>query len=231
MNEGHAERMIQLQAATVAVLDRIARSLEAIALTKAPAPNFVRPIAEFAEFDFDSIGAKVTTRDTHGPTALEWGRYSWTRRSPSNKFGEAIWFSRAVGKDDTGVKYARLITFKIASEAEPLPAKVAAKVETQKPAAVSNTNATTSAPSAPNGNGSQPKAITYEPVASEVAETVEWPATREAFDAWAAQYRITGAQLYKALGCDSKTWFRINIGKGYADLAQTLVATLGLMKA
>ena len=127
--------MIQLQAATVAVLHRIATALEAIALTKAPAPNFVRPIGEYAEFDFDAIGAKVAARDQHGPTMLEWGGYQWTRRSPSNKFGSAIWFSRPIGKDETGVRYARLITFREPGEAEPLPGKVAEKVGNGKPAA------------------------------------------------------------------------------------------------
>jgi len=104
--------MIQLQAATVAVLHRIATALEAIALSKAPAPNFVRPISEYAEFDFNAIGAKVAAHDRHGPTMLEWGGYQWTRRSPSNKFGSAIWFSRPIGKDETGVRYARLIQSK-----------------------------------------------------------------------------------------------------------------------
>jgi len=61
--------MIQLQAATVAVLHRIATALEAIALSKAPAPNFVRPISEYAEFDFNAIGAKVAAHDRHGPTS------------------------------------------------------------------------------------------------------------------------------------------------------------------
>jgi len=124
------DKSIQLQAASVAALNRIASALEAIALTKAPAPNFVRPIGEYAVFEFESIGAKVTARDQHGVTAVEWAGYQWTRRSPSNKFGSAIWFSRAAGKDEAGsVRYVRLITFREPTEPEPLPGKVAAQIE------------------------------------------------------------------------------------------------------
>jgi hypothetical protein len=49
------------------------------------------------------------------------------RRSPANKFGEAIWFSRCTGKDENGEnKYEKLITFKPTSKiaVEPLPEKV-----------------------------------------------------------------------------------------------------------
>src|SRR3990172_12017265 len=124
------DKSIQLQAATVAALNRIASALEAIALTKAPAPNFIRPIADYATFEFESIGARVTGRDQHGVTEVEWAGYQWTRRSPSNKFGTAIWFSRPAGKDEAGqVRYVRLITFRESTEPAPLPGKVAAQVE------------------------------------------------------------------------------------------------------
>src|SRR3972149_535582 len=93
------DKSIQLQAATVAALNRIASALEAIALAKAPAPNFVRSIAEYATFEFESIGAKIVGRDRHGVTAVEWAGYQWTRRSPSNKFGSAVWFSGAAGQE------------------------------------------------------------------------------------------------------------------------------------
>ena len=116
------------------LFNRIANALEAIALTNAPAPNFVKPIESYASFDFTAIGALVKGHDANGPTELEWGGYLWTRRSPQNKFGEAIWFSRATGKDAEGnVKYSRLITFKKLTEAEPLPRKVEALVENAKP--------------------------------------------------------------------------------------------------
>lgn len=115
---------------SLAVLNRIAGALETIAMSNAPAPNFVKPIGAYAGFDYTSIGALVKASDANGPTELEWGGYLWTRRSPQNKFGEVIWFSRCIGKDADGTnKYARLITFKQMSEAEPLPRKVEAIVE------------------------------------------------------------------------------------------------------
>lgn len=121
--------MTEYEMHNLAVLNRIAQALETIAMSNAPAPNFVKPIGAYATFDFTTIGAIVKARDSNGPTELEWGGYTWTRRSPQNKFGEAIWFSRAIGKDAEGnVKYARLITFKKMTEAEPLPRKVEAMI-------------------------------------------------------------------------------------------------------
>src|SRR3972149_272816 len=149
------DKSIQLQAATVAALNRIASALEAIALTKAPDPNFVRSIAEYGAFDFEAIGAKVTGRDQHGVTAVEWAGYQWTRHAPSNKFGSAIWFSRAAGKDEAGnVRYVRLITFREMTEPEPLPGKVAAQVEATPKAAARCIRRWVSMPG--SGSGSTP---------------------------------------------------------------------------
>lgn len=121
-------KYIQLLAAQVSALSRIAIALETLAQANAPAPNFVKPIDAYKDFDFTAIGAKVVARDRLGATAVEWGGYQWTRRSPSNKFDVAIWFSRPNGKDAEGnVKYIRLITFKKMTDAEEIPAKVASK--------------------------------------------------------------------------------------------------------
>jgi hypothetical protein len=128
---------------SLTVLNRIASALETIAMSNAKAPNLQRPIESYANFDFDSIGAQVKSADQFGATALDWGGFIWTRRSPQNKFGEAIWFSRAIGKKEDGSnEYARLISFKKFGEAEPLPRKVEAIVEkSSKPAAeVESTN-------------------------------------------------------------------------------------------
>jgi len=127
---------IELLAAQVATLNRIAIALETLAMANAPAPNFAKPIESYRNFDFDSIGATVKATDGNGAIALEWGGYTWTRRSPSNKFSEAIWFSRPLGKaEDGSVKYARLITFRKFNEAEPLPRKTEAAANgTPKPA-------------------------------------------------------------------------------------------------
>jgi len=120
----------QLMAAQVAVLDRIARALEAIALVQAPAPNYTRPLAAFGTFDFASINALVKAHDASGPTIVEWGGYNWTRRnSVDKKKGNAIWFSRVGGGTvaEGNVKWLRLITFKDKSaEPEPLAEKLAA---------------------------------------------------------------------------------------------------------
>jgi len=151
MADDTIKQLIALQSAQVAALGRIAAALEAIALTKAPAPNFIRPIADYPTFEFESIGARVTGRDQHGVTEVEWAGYQWTRRSPSNKFGTAIWFSRPAGKDEAGnVRYVRLITFREPTEPAPLPAKVAAQVT---PTGVTSPRGAQPSPSKPAGNG------------------------------------------------------------------------------
>lgn len=106
------------------LLQRVATALEKLAPPNPAAPNFVRPLAEFSVFQWEEIGARVLQRDLNGPTIVEWGGQPYSRRSPQNKYNPAIWFSRAVGKDEDGVKYERLITFREFSEIEPLPQKV-----------------------------------------------------------------------------------------------------------
>jgi hypothetical protein len=121
MNDQFTDRLLQL-------LERIAQALETLARAGAPAePNYVKPLADYRGFAWESIGASVVQEDADGPTHVEWGGALWTRRSPANKFDPAIWFSRAAGKDSEGnVNYLRLITFKPVKEAEALPGKVAA---------------------------------------------------------------------------------------------------------
>src|SRR3972149_4235485 len=209
------DKSIQLQAATVAALTRIASALGAITLAKAPAPHFVRPIAEYATFEFESIGAKIVGRDRHGVTAVEWAGYQWTRRSPSNKFGSAIWFSRAAGKDEAGnVRYVRLITFREMTEPEPLPGKVAAQVEAAPKLA---------APVQSNGNK---LSVTYEPVEPGTYGEETWPPTAPQFIDWLASKHVSGGEVNKALGVDAKQWLKLNPGKTYTDLAQALSAML-----
>ena len=98
--------------------------LRQIAVSSTPAPNYPRPLSEYPTFDWSSIGATVLNRDNDGVTAVEWNGQVFTRRSPSNKFVEAVWFSRHLGQDSDGNKrYARLISFKALSDAEPIAAK------------------------------------------------------------------------------------------------------------
>lgn len=115
-------------------LQAMQASLRQMAVDTASAPNYVRPLADFADFDWESIGAHVTEADEYGPSAVEWNEFTYTRRSPENKFGEAIWFSRCVGKDaNTGQnKYVRLITFKNQMEAEPVSRKAQKAIQAAK---------------------------------------------------------------------------------------------------
>jgi hypothetical protein len=105
-------------------LQGVESHLRQIAISSNPAPNYKRPLSEYADFDWPSIGASVLSRDDDGVMAVEWNGQVFTRRSPNNKFDAAVWFSRCVGKDAEGNnRYARLISFKAVSEAEPIAAK------------------------------------------------------------------------------------------------------------
>jgi hypothetical protein len=107
-----------------ASLEGVESHLRQIAISSNPAPNYQRSLTEYADFDWPSIGATVLNRDDDGATVVEWNGQVFTRRSPNNKFDAAVWFSRCVGKDaDGNNRYARLISFKAASEAEPIAAK------------------------------------------------------------------------------------------------------------
>lgn len=87
-------------------------------------PNYRRPLADFAGFDWQSIGAIIIKQDQDGPAEIQCGHFRYTRRSGSGKFGKAIWFSRCIGQNEQGKLYARLITFKDINEAEELDGKV-----------------------------------------------------------------------------------------------------------
>ncbi len=122
MNEKQIETVIGL-------LSRIAIALESQVRALGPIePNLVRPLSEYAAFDWSSIGARVVQSDPSdpsGPTHVEHDGALYTRRSPQNKYGAAIWFSRSVGRDEEGgTQYIRLITFKPLGDADPLPASV-----------------------------------------------------------------------------------------------------------
>ncbi len=120
------------------ILQMIAESLQGveshlrqIAISSNPAPNYQRPLSEYADFDWPSIGASVLNRDDDGVTAVEWNGQVFTRRSPNNKFDAAVWFSRHLGSDSDGNKrYARLITFRALSDAEPIASKAKKAIRT-----------------------------------------------------------------------------------------------------
>lgn len=104
----HGEFAVRLDRIEAA-LNRIAEALTAQAL---PAePNFVRDISAYVGFDWGTIGATpVEFDDPHGQqaTIVRWGMHEWTRKASDNKFGQAIIFSRSIGKDE----YATLIKFR-----------------------------------------------------------------------------------------------------------------------
>jgi DdrB-like protein len=113
---------------------RIADALERIAPATPKAPNYQYPIEAFPNFDWESIGAVVVQEDQYGAGVVSWGGKDWLRRSPANKYGAAIWFSRANGQDDEGKAiYERLITFKPRNTSvEPIPQKVANLINFEK---------------------------------------------------------------------------------------------------
>jgi hypothetical protein len=73
--------------------------LRQMAISSNPTPNYQRPLSEYPTFDWASIGATVLNRDSDGATAVEWNGQIFARRSPSNRFDAAVWFSRHLGQD------------------------------------------------------------------------------------------------------------------------------------
>ncbi|MFK0730427.1 MAG: single-stranded DNA-binding protein [Gloeotrichia echinulata HAB0833] len=123
---------LEIQQRQMLALEKISAQLERMAialdrLSPRTAPNYQFPLELFKGFDWSSISATVEKHDQYGAAVVSWNGQQYTRRSPSNKFDPAVWFSRCVGKgeDDKNV-YERLITFKPLSktEVDPLPEKV-----------------------------------------------------------------------------------------------------------
>jgi hypothetical protein len=111
-------------------LEEIESHLRQIAISNNPAPNYQRPLSEYPTFDWTSINATVLGEDSDGATSVEWSGQVFTRRSPSNRFSDAIWFSRCVGKDlDGNNKYVRLISFKNTAEAAPIAPKARRSID------------------------------------------------------------------------------------------------------
>jgi DdrB-like protein len=112
-------------------LNGIESHLRQMAISSNPAPNYQRLLSEYPTFDWPSIGATVLNQDDDGATSVEWNGQVFTRRSPSNKFDAAVWFSRHLGQDADGNKrYARLITFRNLNDAEPIAAKAKKAIRT-----------------------------------------------------------------------------------------------------
>ena len=115
------DELLRAIAHQTTLLERIAVALEGNGMV----PNYQIGLDSFLSFDWDTIGATIDQIDGDGVAAVTWRGNRYLRRSASNKFEPAIWFSRAVGTDEAGnPKYDRLITFKRLAEAEPLPVKI-----------------------------------------------------------------------------------------------------------
>lgn len=127
MNANEFQAYLALQQRIIESLSRIALALEQMIPPPAP-PTYQFALKDFSSFDWASIGAVVAEEDSDGVSAVLWRKHIYFRRSPSNKFGAAIWFSRCLGKDDNGANvYEKLITFKEMATAEPLPQKVTSR--------------------------------------------------------------------------------------------------------
>lgn len=125
MTPEQLELWFEIHHRQMVALERIADTLDSLA--PKTAPNIQRPIEEFKDFDWASIGARVDKSDNHGAAVVCWRGQLYTRRSPSNKYEPCLWYSRCIGKNEDGSNsYERLITFKSFSklEADPLPPKV-----------------------------------------------------------------------------------------------------------
>ncbi len=95
----------------LSILERIAVALERLAEPDPTQPRHVKPLSEYAEFDWDTIGATIIKRDRYGAAVVEQGGKLYYRRSKSD-FGEDIWYSHGLGVDEQGRKrYATLIKF------------------------------------------------------------------------------------------------------------------------
>lgn len=115
------EIIVELLQKQTAVLEEIRDALS----QPKEAPNYQKALDAFPNFDWASINAIIEGRDNDGVAAVTWKGNRYLRRSASNKFKPAIWFSRSAGKDDNGeTRYERLITFSPLSRPEPLPDKV-----------------------------------------------------------------------------------------------------------
>lgn len=173
MDEQQTERLL-------ALLGSIAGSLATIERSLLPeAPNYKRPIEDFATFDWDSIGARVVKTDVYGVAQVEHNDQIYTRRAPENKFNEAIWFSRPDGKDaDGNNRYVRLITFRKFGEAEPISRKAEALVQRAAPAAQDARQTATEAPGA--AQPAQPAQVSIPAKTTATAATDEFDALSSA---------------------------------------------------
>jgi len=98
--ESRLETIIVNQQRIIALLERNDRGNR---------KQYVRPLSDYRDFEWEKIGARVMGRDRYGATMVEVGMDIYVRRSPDNKYESAIWFSRSLGE---GNGYEKLIVFR-----------------------------------------------------------------------------------------------------------------------
>jgi hypothetical protein len=119
----NTERLLSMAVSALTMaqaMGRLAEALEGIerllqsSIPTNESPNFTADLHAFPDFDWSSIDATVEDSDEFGPRSVRYSGKSYFRRSPENKYAEAIWYSRSTGvKDEDGkTVFARLITFK-----------------------------------------------------------------------------------------------------------------------
>lgn len=120
----------QFKIALLAVLGRIAAALEA---QHAEEETITMPLGDYKTYDWPSIGAKPVTTDEDGVAQVWHEGKVYTRRT-NDKFGQDIWFSRCVGKNEDGTpRYHKLIEFKPLKPAEPIGRKTEQTLRAAQP--------------------------------------------------------------------------------------------------
>lgn len=82
-------------------------------------PHYEKSLAEYPNFDWSSIEAKIIDRDEIGVSKVEYKNSIYRRTLPENKFVEAIIFSRYEAGEPQ-----KLITFRTFESAQPVSRKV-----------------------------------------------------------------------------------------------------------
>jgi hypothetical protein len=141
----------QLAGALLAQLKELNQTLRRMEAANNPSPEYRVPIEQYPEFNWTKLGARVVAQDEWGATIVSWNGKQFKRRSPDNKYGACIWFSRVLRKAESVEKatesssdrdYAILIRFEtVDTQVDPLgdKAKAALQRAQRKTSAVANT--------------------------------------------------------------------------------------------
>jgi hypothetical protein len=106
------EQIIGLLKAQKALLQHIAKRLDALADAKAQlSPNYRRRLAEYKDFEWGSIGAKVVASTKQGAIEVEYAGHRFDRRMGEKFNGAFIIFSRPAGKNGDAQMYHTLVRF------------------------------------------------------------------------------------------------------------------------